>query len=100
MEKTQMETQEIIEKLNKKLTKDMSLEAFSDVCKQEGFIVRITECNNRGLFVTMNYRTDRVNVATVAPIITEEIIDKDGKKFISTRVDETKHKVVRIESIG
>ncbi len=100
MKVTNENKKEVLTTVNSFFKEGMSLDTFEEMCEKEGLSVRVTECNGIGMAVTCDYRLDRINVSTKAPIVTEEIIDKSGKKFISQKVDREKQTVVSVGSLG
>lgn len=96
--KTKEETKDLMSTLKSKV--GLSLDKFVEMCEKEGILVRVTECNGRSLFTTMDYRQDRSNVATTAPIVSEEIVDMDGTKIVGQKVDDDKQVVTAIKNFG
>jgi len=96
--KTKEEAKNLMSTLKSKV--GLSLDKFTEMCEKEGILVRVTECNGRSLFTTMDYRQDRINVATTAPIVSEEIIDMDGTKIVEQKVDNDKQVVTAIKNFG
>jgi hypothetical protein len=96
--KTKEETKDLMSTLKSKV--GLSLDKFVEMCEKEGILVRVTERNGRSLFTTMDYRQNRINVATTAPIVSEEIIDIDGTKIVEQKVDDNKQVVTAIKNFG
>lgn len=96
--KTKEEAKNLMSTLQSRI--GLSLQKFTEMCEKEGLQVRVTECNGRGMVATMDYRQNRINVATTAPIISEEIIEIAGTKLVEQKIDHDKQIISAIKNFG
>jgi len=81
--------------------KGMPFQDFEKFAQKFGFTsVRSTRVNGKSQVHTMEYRTNRINVAVTAPVISTEIVKVGKREYVEEQVDHLKSTVTEILNIG
>ena len=90
----------IIAEFNKE-GKGMPFQDFEKFAQKFGFTsVRPTRVNGKSQIHTEDYRSNRINVAIAAPIISTEVVKVGKREYVEEKVDDLKSTVTEILNIG